>query len=344
MTTVLRRKLLRWIVLATIAAVLLAIGYDMYVSRAENGPIPSVRAVIVYYKDAGLAAYDCYKGAGYRIRLPLKFGAQKLLGYSSAHRAWAAVYTDNAAAFLAVIKPGHSRVICSGDRSLYSAALRNDVLYVPKHAQGRVSLKRYTLDGKPIDRVRLSIDNVATRFAIAVAPDGLIAASFTKRGRPEAPRIYLFGDDGRLRKCLGTGSDPRFGNGGSLLAYRQVETMRDLPGYRGTGRIIIDDLKRNRRRIVDPSKSGLFARRGHPGSRAFDYQLSPDGRSLVCSHAQVFLVRSATRRVHVADLSNDTPRWYKLPIQVRAWVVLDRVPESFTASRGNEDDALTPQQ
>lgn len=323
---------LRWIVLMVIVAILLSIGYSMFVSRVDKKPIPTVRAVIVDYRDAGLTAYDCGEAARYCFRWPLRLSSLKFLGYSHSRDAWAAVYADNAVSskyILSVIKPNRSTVICSGDRSLYSSALCGDVLYVPAYAQGRLLLKCYMLDGKPIGRIRLGIDNVAARFTIAVAPSGLIAAGLVKRGASEGSHIYLFGNNGELKARLASGDNPRFGGDGRYLAYKETTTVEEHPVHY-TGRIIVLDLKTESERSICTAKPGCSCRTAHASSDMRGYQLSPDGRALICSYVQGWPVRTATQSIYVVDLNNDTLQWYKQPIQVfPGWVVLDRVPESF---------------
>ncbi len=313
-----------------IVAILLSISYSMFVSRVDKRPIPTVRAVIVDYRDAGLTAYDCSEAARYCLRWPLRLSFPEFLGYSHSRDAWAAVYADNAVSskyILSVIKPNRSAVICSGDRSLYSSALCGDVLYVPAYAQGRLLLKCYTLDGKSIGRIRLGIDNIAARFTIAIAPSGLISVSLVRRGASEGSYIYLFGNDGKLRGRLASGDNPRFSGNGRYLAYEEVTGDHSV---RHTGRIIILDLKTKRERRVCTAKPECSCRKGHASSDMRGYQLSPDGQALICSYVQGWPVRTATQSIYVVDLSDDTPQWHKLPIQVLpGWVVLDRVPSSF---------------
>ncbi|MDH7602580.1 MAG: hypothetical protein QHI38_10600 [Armatimonadota bacterium] len=332
MPAVSRLRLLRWIVLTAVVAVLLAIGYSVFVSRVYKRPIPTVRAVIIDYRDAGLTAYDCGEATRYCFRWPLRLSSLEFLGYSHSRDAWAAVYADNAVSSkytLSVIKPNRSTVIYSGDRSLYSSALCGDVLYVPAYAQGCLLLKCYTLDGKPIGRIRLDIDNVAARFTIAVAPSGLIAAGLVRRGASEGSHIYLFGNNGKLRRRLASGDNPRFGGDGRYLAYKEITTA-EKHSVRYTGRITILDLKTKRERSICTARPECSCLTGHASSNMRGYQLSPDGHALICSYVQGWPVRTATQSIYVVDLSNDTPQWYKLPIQVLpGWVVLDKVPRSF---------------
>jgi hypothetical protein len=281
--------------------------------------------VVVGYTDSGLSAYDCREAAGYSLSLPQKLGAPWLLGYSHSQATWAGICEGDLLSpeyKLLLINPNRSTVICSGDLSLFSSALCNDVLYVPAHAQGRLSLKRYTLDGKQIESVSLDIDDVAPRFTIDVAPNGSIAAGLVKRGASEEPHIYLFGSDGKLKARVASGGNPRFGGDGRYLAYRH------------NGHITILDLKTKRERSICNAKPGCSCNRDHESFDMREYQLSPDGQALICSYVQGWPVRTAAQSVYVVDLSDDTPQWHKLPIQVlHGWVVLDRVPNPFVREK-----------
>lgn len=331
-----RKSPLKRIAFLFIIPITLFIGYNIYVSRVDRGPIPTVRAVVISTY-SGLNAYDCYKAVSYRRELPGKLFFRKIIGYSDSHTALVGLTSMDG---LIVNRHGRSTVVDTGNLPSILSILSNDTIYIPKPEGGRIDLFKFNLNGKRNGNILLDIDNVTLilydywRMPLVVSQNGLITAALQNLKTPaEGSHIYLFESDGRLKAHLGLGRWPRFGGNGRYLAYMERELNQDKSAAYDTGHVIIVDLKTNTKRSIHTARPGCFT---SCYSRLRDYQMSPDGKSIICSYTNGYPFETAQDWLYLVDLSNDVPKWHKLPIcALSGWIVINKVPDLFIRDTKN---------
>jgi hypothetical protein len=288
-------------------------------------------------KQGRIVAYNCCdtRTSTYRFSRVVLAGS-RLMGYDKERGAWILLersFTANTYDVARLTTDEKTTLLSLGySEHTKDAVLLKDRVFVPVLTGGKLTLFIRSLNDKISQQVTLGVSNVALEdypsLPIAVAPNGHIVAALKKRGHSDGSRIYLFKSNGRLIKCLGPGASPRYNSNGQVLAYRKLSSKGS--NVFDTGRIVVHNLKMKTIKDVCIAKTGCSCNRNHASSDMREYQLSPDGQALICSYVQGWPVRTASQSIYLVDLSNDTPQWHKLPIQVLpGWVVLDRVPSSF---------------
>lgn len=197
------------------------------------------------------------------------------------------------------------------------------VIYSPTASARDITVRRHTLDGNQLERLRLRIPRTAVRevYSLDVSSQGDIAVSAVARdsGRPS---VFLFDSHGHHKWHVGTGHSAAFSSSGDTLAY--------CGG--GLGIVNVVDLKTKRSYQLKAWRPTSLLDYCHPficGRRPYntcDTQWSLDDKWILCS----MLYSHSPGKVHAVKNDERRARWCSVAENVapgdwsvvgRSWIV-----------------------